>query len=72
MKNENRNEWTFAETNEIIYHVKIWINIDNFIDRNENEIFENEMRINDLENLKIRIVKLRNLTRQRKREKYWL
>ena len=60
------------ETNENICHVKILINIDHFIDRNENEIFENEMRINDLENLKIRIVKLRNLTRQRKREKYWL
>ena len=52
--------------------MKISIKIDHFIDRNENEIFENEMRINDLENLKIRIVKLRNLTRQRKREKYWL
>ena len=33
MKNENSNEWTFAETNEIIYQVKIWINIDLFIDR---------------------------------------
>ena len=72
MKNENRNKWIFAETNEIIYHVKMWINIGHFIDRNENEIFETEMAINELHNLETRIFKLRNLTRQRKREKYWL
>ena len=56
------------ETNEIIYHVKIAININLFIDRTENEIFETEMTINELEILETRIFKLCNLTRQRKRE----
>ncbi len=65
MNNRNGNEWTFSETNENICQVKVLINICISIDRNENEIFEIEMTITELDNLETRISKLRNLTRQR-------